>query len=132
MSGACRRIELKTIHMEDLTDETTCMLIDIPETKTDKPRKFAVMGHFYNIVKKYMALRPPDYVDKEFFMRYQDGKCYRSNIGIHTFGAMPKKIAVYLQLPQPDLYTGHCFRRSSATVYVNSGADIIDLKRHGG
>ena len=29
-------------------------------------------------------------------------------------------------------YTGHCFRRTSATTLVNAGADITTLKRHGG
>lgn len=35
-------------------------------------------------------------------------------------------------MPQPELYTGHCFRRSFATIVDDSGADITTLKRHGG
>jgi integrase len=31
------------------------------------------------------------------------------------------------------MYTGHSFRRTSATLLANaSGTDILDLKRHGG
>lgn len=37
-----------------------------------------------------------------------------------------------LNFPELHLYTGHCFRRSSATLLVNSGADILSLKRHSG
>jgi integrase len=34
--------------------------------------------------------------------------------------------------PSPGLYTGHCLRRSSATLLADSGGDITDLKRHRG
>jgi integrase len=40
--------------------------------------------------------------------------------------------ATYLNLPDPKSYTGHCLRRSSATLLADSGGDITDLKRHGG
>jgi hypothetical protein len=33
--------------------------------------------------------------------------------------------------PNPELYTGHCFRRSSASLLAKSGADLFMLKRHG-
>jgi hypothetical protein len=36
-----------------------------------------------------------------------------------------------LKLPQPASYTDHCLRRSSATILVDSGANITALKRHG-
>ena len=45
---------------------------------------------------------------------------------------MGKQIATFLKLQNPKLYTGHCFRRSSATIWVGSGEDITTLKRHGG
>ncbi|KAF2903751.1 hypothetical protein ILUMI_02427, partial [Ignelater luminosus] len=38
----------------------------------------------------------------------------------------------YLSLPNPDHYTGHAFRRSSASLLVDSGGDLIQLKKHGG
>ena len=53
-------------------------------------------------------------------------------IGINTLGEMGKKVAIFLNLSQPSLYTGHAFRRSSATFLADSGADISVLKRHGG
>ena len=45
---------------------------------------------------------------------------------------MSKTIASYLQLADPESYTGHSFRRSSATLLADSGADLVTLKRHGG
>lgn len=51
---------------------------------------------------------------------------------MNTISKIPAIIANYLNLPNSDLYMGHCFRRSSATLLVNRGGDITQLKRHGG
>lgn len=53
-------------------------------------------------------------------------------VGKNKFGKMPKEIAEYLKLPDVDLYTGHCFRRTFATVLADTGANVTALKRHGG
>lgn len=53
-------------------------------------------------------------------------------IGINTIAKIPQKIAEYLKLPDSKPYTGHCLRRTSATLLADSGADILQLKRHGG
>lgn len=37
-----------------------------------------------------------------------------------------------LHLSKPAEYTGHCLRRTSATLLIDGGADITSLKRHGG
>lgn len=44
---------------------------------------------------------------------------------------MAKDIAIYLKLPNPGQYTGHCFRLSSVTLLVNTSGDLLTLKRHG-
>ena len=51
---------------------------------------------------------------------------------MNTFGSMPTKIAEFLELPNPKSYTGHCFRRSSATILAAKGVDLLSVKRHGG
>lgn len=45
---------------------------------------------------------------------------------------MPCKIANYLKLPNATTYTGHSFRRTSATLLADSGANMTTIKRHGG
>lgn len=45
---------------------------------------------------------------------------------------MSKKIATYLNLQNPQLYTGHSFRRTSATLLASCGGNILQLKQHGG
>ncbi|KAJ8915695.1 hypothetical protein NQ315_000629 [Exocentrus adspersus] len=48
------------------------------------------------------------------------------------FSKIPEKIATFFKLPEPSAYTGHCFRRSSATILANCGTDLLSLKKHGG
>ncbi|KAJ8978315.1 hypothetical protein NQ317_008187 [Molorchus minor] len=45
---------------------------------------------------------------------------------------MGKAIEKCLGLPNPKKFTGHCLRRSSATLYADAGAPMTELKRHGG
>lgn len=106
--------------------------MSLPNTKTNKERKFVISGEYLNIVKAYQELRPTNVSTRRFFLNYQNGKCTRQVIGKNKFGNMPKDIATYLNLPNPELYTGHCFRRTSATLLADSGANITTLKRHGG
>lgn len=55
-------------------------------------------------------------------------------IRINKFRSFGKQVATYLRLPSPEKYTGHCLRRSSATIFTDGGggANTIDLKLHGG
>lgn len=131
ITGACRREELTNILISDIEDHKTMFLIKIPKTKTGIQRSFTITGDFYNICKKYAELRPKDTNTSRFFLNFQNGHCTRQPIGINKFGGMPKDIAAFLNLPEPELYTGHSFRRTSATLLVDGGADIT-LKRHGG
>lgn len=88
---------------------------------------------FYSIVKQYISLRPSsDTAQLPFFLNYINGKCTRQCVGVNKLGGVAKQIATYLGLPEPNCYTGHCFRRSSATILVDAGGDLLDLKRHGG
>lgn len=108
------------------------MLVTIPNTKTKITRKFVIDGEFRQIVAKYESLRPPNVNSDRFFLNYQSGKCTNQVIGKNKFGNMPKQIAGFLQLPDSNLYTGHSFRRTSATLLADGGADLLTLKRHGG
>lgn len=132
ISGACRRDELWKLTLDNLQDLGSALLVTLPSTKTKIVRKFTVTGNFYDIYKKYAMLRPSNVESRRLFVNYQNGKCTKQLIGINKIGATAKLIATFLKLPNPELYTGHCFRRSSATILVNSGSDLLTLKRHGG
>ncbi|XP_026326762.1 uncharacterized protein LOC113235316 [Hyposmocoma kahamanoa] len=132
VTGACRRQELSEVTAKDVETHGQMLLIKINNTKNKVPRSFAIHGPFYDIVKKYEALRTDKAKSDRFFQNYQKGRCVAQPTGINKFGAMPKEIAKFLNLPDPDLYTGHSFRRTSATLLADSGADLLTLKRHGG
>ncbi|MGH9701228.1 MAG: site-specific integrase [Candidatus Acidiferrales bacterium] len=119
--------------IDDLEDMGSLLLIKIPNTKTKKSRTFTVLGDEYlTKYRKYFNLRPHDFKERRFFLKYQNGKCYKAVMGIHKIGSAAKDVALYLNLPNWKEYTGHCLRRTSATMLVDNGGDITTLKRHGG
>lgn len=67
-----------------------------------------------------------------FFVNFQLEKCTKQVIVLNKLGNMPHQIAEYSKLADPEQYTGHCFRSTSATVLADSGADLTTLKRNGG
>ncbi|KAJ8965697.1 hypothetical protein NQ317_002028 [Molorchus minor] len=92
-------------------DELLKMKIMIPVTKTYSSRTFVITkSEWINIIKQYCDLP----------------------FGHNAIGSFPKKIATYLKLENVNRFTGHCFRRTSATLLTNTGGDILQLKKVGG
>lgn len=138
IAGACRKSELTFLRVEDVTDEETYFRVNIPNTKTRVIREFVITPgdieevNFVDIIRKYRNLRPKNIKHNRFFVRYRNGKCGVQPVGINTIGQLPKMIAQMIGLPNCALFTGHCFRRSSATLLADSGANILKIKQHGG
>lgn len=130
--GACRCIEITNITVNDIETHINVMIITLRDTKTKIDRTFVVGDASFAVVQKYYALRPVDVKTDRFFFNYKNCKCTKQVIGRHKIAQMPKIIATYLELPHPEQFTGHCFRRSSATILADTGANLITLKRHGG
>lgn len=82
------------------------------------------------VLRKYASQRNPTTPHDRFFVGLRVGKCTTQPVGINTIGAIPKKVARYLGLNDVETYTGHCFRRSSAKVLADSGAEFSVFKRH--
>ncbi|KAK5650834.1 hypothetical protein RI129_001863 [Pyrocoelia pectoralis] len=130
--GACRSTELRQMKISDIKDLGSAFLVKVPNAKTKTTRTFTITDKFYELCKKYINVRPKNpSCPTTFFLNYKQGKCTTQIIGINQFGSMGKKIAHFLNLPHPELYTGHTLRRSSATLHVNCGGEITTLKRHG-
>lgn len=136
--GACRCDELVNLKTTDIEDKESILVVNIVKTKNYKPRFFVVTGaegkgfNGLEIYRKYAALRPKSLSEGRFFLTYRSGKCTVQPVGINTLSNIPKLVAKYLNLEDVNLYTGHCFRRTSATLLANASADILTLKRHGG
>lgn len=124
--------------IDDVEDVGNMLIVKIPTSKTNKPRCFIIatetrdMKNMVEIYRKYVSLRSPATAHNRLFVSYNNGKCSVQPIGINTFGKIPSQIASYLKLLNPHEYTGHSFRRSSTTILADAGADVLELKRHGG
>lgn len=133
VNGACRGCELVNIKTSDIQNcSDDLLLVNLPDTKTKRERSFVIRGDYAKIVKKYQDLRPLNMSSDRFFLNYTKGKCTRQVIGKNKISAIPSQIAEYLKLQDPKLYTGHCYRRTSASLLAESGADMTQIKRHGG
>jgi len=135
--GACRSDDLKNLSISDIKDHGNYFVVFIRDGKTHKSRRFVVNneGCLFkpcDLIRKYIALRPKNINGTRLLVGYRKGRCFAQNVGIHTISGVPRLVARYLNLENPDCYTGHSLRRSSATMLVEGGGDLLTLKRHGG
>lgn len=136
IAGACRKDELCKITINDITDKGNFVLVKIPDSKNHQQRSFSIVDNenfrCLELFRKYVSLRPRNAENRRFFLRFYNGKCFNQPVGRNIFAKIPSEIAKYLNLPNAGKYTGHSFRRTSATLLANSGADVLQLKRAGG
>jgi integrase len=136
LSVACRCDELKNMTIDDIQDTQSVLIINIPDSKTGKSR--AVKNELANnlnlteIYRKYVSLRSPLTEHRRLFVNCQKGKCTVQPVGINKFAKVPAIIANYLKILDASSYTGHCWRRTSASLLVDAGANLLTLKSHGG
>ncbi|XP_048001898.1 uncharacterized protein LOC125238590 [Leguminivora glycinivorella] len=123
--GSCTRQEMHRLLFKDVKILNDTLIVNIMKKK-DIDRTFAVSGKYYDIVKKFIDLRPRNSFTGHFFVKYFNGKCHSFNVGINSLGLMGKKIATYLNLPEPELYTGLCFKRTAASLISDGlGSNIV-------
>ncbi|KAJ8986013.1 hypothetical protein NQ317_013897 [Molorchus minor] len=134
IAGACRTDELVNLTVDDIEDVGSSLIVKIPNTKTKIPRIFVVtdVGNMLELFRKYLSLRPPHVKHKRLFLYYKAGKCSSQPVAKNTMGKIPSVVASYLKLPDVACYTGHCLRRSSASLLADAGVDITTIKRHAG
>ena len=138
IAGACRKQELCDLTVNDIEDRGSLIVVQVPNTKTRIHRTFTVVNHgkeqipFLEICRRYSSLRPGHASSGRFFLKYKNGRCFNQVVGKNSIGTIPSLIATYLKKENPKAYTGHAFRRTSATLLANKGVDVLALKRHGG
>lgn len=118
--------------MTDVVDKGDIIVINIRQSKNGSSRKFVVTDALWiEIIKKYLKCRSHVNLPR-LFVGIRNGKATRQYIGHNTIAQMPNKIATFLNLADPSSFTGHCFRRTSATILAASGGNTLQLKQHGG
>lgn len=118
--------------MTDVVIKDDIIVINIRQSKNGSSRKFIVTDALWiEIIKKYLKCRSHVNLPR-LFVGIRNGKAIRQYIGHNTIAQMPNKIATFLNLPDPGSFTGHSFRRTSATILAASGGNTLQLKQHGG
>ncbi|RZB41588.1 hypothetical protein BDFB_014726 [Asbolus verrucosus] len=103
-NGAYWREEVTILSIEDIEYKSDSIVVSIPKTKNSVPRQFLITDqHWVDLIKKYANLRPKTVTHKRFFLTYRSGCCVNSPIGINSVGKVPKEIAVFLKLPNPEV-----------------------------
>ncbi|KAJ8979829.1 hypothetical protein NQ317_014960 [Molorchus minor] len=130
VAGACRTDELVNLTVDNIEDVGSSLIVKIPNTKTKIPRIFVVtdVGNMLELFRKYLSLRPPHVKHMRLFCTTKQ----ENPVGKNTMEKIPSVVASYLKLPDVACYTGHCLRRSSATLLADAGVDITTIKRHAG
>lgn len=106
LCGALRCDEFTKITVDNVEDHGRLYLVEVKDTKTKINRSFSITGAFYHIVKKYLALRPTNTLTNRIFLNYKKGKCTTQVIGRQKIAKMPRQIAEFLNLANPNVYTG--------------------------
>ena len=62
----------------------------------------------------------------------KDGTWYytKQPMGIHTLRKISCHVAGFLQLPEPEMYTGHYLRRSAANKLAEANVSSVAMKQH--
>lgn len=135
--GACRREELVKLSLDNIEDNGKFIVVTLQDTKNKSARRYTITNDDTpfkgcDLYRKYARLRPCGMQNRRLFVDYRKGKCTKQFVGVHKIGGIPKKIAEFLKLENPENFTGHTFRRSSATMLADNGGDLLTLKQFGG
>jgi integrase len=140
--GCLRSCELVAIEKDDIECVSEGIMIKITRFKTtNKSSRFLIPNTLEKssvspsaLLRKYLDVVLPWLTKKSltrFWPRPTKSGFSAQFRGINYVGTVAKKIATFLQL-DPSSFTGHSFRRSSATSAADGGISLINLKRFGG
>lgn len=119
--------------IDTIEDVGSILVVNIPDTKTYCERTFTISNlEYIDIYRRYKSVRPSHTSSNRLFLKYAKGKCVNQHVGVNKMGEIPSLIAKWLGKEMFKSYTGHCFRRTSATLLADAGGDLISIKRHGG
>lgn len=89
----------------------------MPLKQNSQIKRFEITGKFFTVFRKYADLRPWNVPDNKFLLCFRRGKFTTFPVGINTISKIPKKIAIFLKLPNPETYNALCFRRTIRYLY---------------
>ncbi|XP_066139022.1 uncharacterized protein [Euwallacea fornicatus] len=115
--GSCRCDELLQFMPDQIQDLDTILYVTVKDRNEKSCRTFTIAEDIYiDTYRKYAAQRPSGLEGFRFFLNYENGRCLKSHMGKQKIGAVPRKVANFLNLPDWKEYTGHCMRQSTINV----------------
>jgi integrase len=133
--GLLRVSELVNLNFEDLVISKDSVDVKINQSKTDQAKKgfvFRILTPHVKYILCYVELFDIKDRSGRFFRTIgKNGKPTKAGMGKNTLSSIPSEVAFFLGLSEYENYTGHCFRRSGATILADSGVNKITLKRAG-
>ena len=133
VSGGLRTSEMRELNFKDfvqLNGGYKVTLIRKKQNGEKKPSVFFIPANFAKHIELYSAAVTSELGDaKGAFCKGKSNKFVDQPMGKNTLYGIGKDVATTLNLPNPGTYTGHCFRRSSATIAADSGATTQQLQR---
>lgn len=132
--GLSRISEMCSLIFENVTKLDDSFQFFVPQSKTDQAKKgftFCVVHPYAIHISKYWDLFSVENRTGRFFRILVNGKPSAKVIGKNSLSKIPYDVAVALSLPNPESYTGHCLRRTAATLLAESGVSKITLKLAG-
>lgn len=132
--GLSRISELVDLFFEDVTISDESFSFLIRKSKTDQAKKgfsFVVVPPYASHIKNYYSLFSPNQRVGRFFRKIENFKPTKKVIGKNILCTYPAKVALFLGFPDSGSYTGHCLRRTGATMLADTGVSKIILKQAG-
>ena len=141
--GTLRKSELVAIDWHNvISEQDHGITIQVTRKKTSSllPTNFiipedATFGgvNIVALIRQYIGCFQDADREGRFFRRLSKAmKATRNPMGVNNIGSVPCEIATFLQLENPKQYTGHCLRKTSATLIADSGSSLATLQRAGG
>lgn len=147
--GGHRMCEMRTINIEDLLETTEGVYISFARAKqrgsVSKTSRYLVPKQdpskastsssvcWASILMQYVARVIQDTNQSSgplFRTARKFGEILKGAMGVNTLYQIGVEVAQHLNLPSPTKFSGHCFRRTSATHAADRGATTMDMKRH--
>jgi len=128
LDGGLRNAEIHNLKFKDLTVYDDHINVFISNRKTDKKGE----GTYFFSMKRNDELKCPIFLYKKYCslinskkegklfkqFRKKDGKFVNQVLGINSIAGIPFIIATYLNLPNPETYTGHSLRRTASSTLL--------------
>lgn len=82
-------------------------------------------------IDEYIRCFPQGETKGRFFRTLRNGKATKCPIGVNKIAEVPRRVASFLKKESPNLYTGHCFRRTGACILAEQGLSVTMIKNAG-